>query len=102
MERRIKLGKELREALGSDNVYFQSPESVKMKYPAIRYSLDDIETDNADDMKYSKNRRYSVILMDYDVDSEIVDKILSSFEYCSFDRFYVADNLNHWVFTLFY
>lgn len=102
MERRIKLGKELREALGNDNVYFQSPESVKMKYPAIRYSLDDIETDNADDMKYSKNRRYSVILMDYDVDSEIVDKILSSFEYCSFDRFYVADNLNHWVFTLFY
>lgn len=102
MERRIKLGKGLRKALGSDNVYFQSPESVKMKYPAIRYSLDDIETDNADDMKYSKNRRYSVILMDYDVDSEVVDKILTSFEYCSFDRFYVSDNLNHWVFTLFY
>lgn len=102
MERRIKLGKGLREALGSDHVYFQSPESVKMKYPAIRYSLDDIETDHADDMKYSKNRRYSVVLMDYDVDSEVVDKILTSFEYCSFDRFYVSDNLNHWVFTLFY
>lgn len=102
MERRIKLGKGLREVLGSNNVYFQSPESEKMKYPAIRYSLDDIETDNADDIKYSKNRRYSVILMDYDVDSEVVDKILTSFEYCSFDRFYISDNLNHWVFTLFY
>ena len=102
MERRIELGKKLRTALGSNNVYFQSPESTKMAYPAIRYSLDDIETDNADNMKYSKKRRYSVTLMDYDPDSETVDKILTSFDYCSFDRFYISDKLNHWVFTLFY
>lgn len=102
MDRRVKLGKELRSLLGSDNVYFQSPGSRKMQYPAIRYSLDGIDSHYADNSKYNMRRRYSVILMDYDPDSPIVDKILSGFYHCSFDNFYVADNLNHWAFTVYY
>lgn len=102
MERRVKLGKELRKILGSDNVYFQAPGSLDVKYPAIRYALDGIETTYADNVKYSTRRKYMVTLMDYDVDTPVVDKILSAFYHCSFDRFYVADNLNHWVFTVYY
>lgn len=102
MERRVKLGRELRKILGSDNVYFQSPESQKMEYPGIRYSLDGVDTHYADNVKYSTRRKYMVTLMDYDVDTPVVDKILSAFYHCSFDRFYVADNLNHWVFTVYY
>lgn len=102
MEKRIRLGKKLRALLGNTNVYYQPPESTKIKYPAIMYSLDAIEINHADDIKYAKRKRYSVILIDYDVDSGYVEKILDAFEYCSFDRFYVADNLNHWAFTLFY
>lgn len=102
MEKRIELGKKLKEILGNTNTYYQPPESTKIKYPAIMYSLDGIEINHADDIKYAKRKRYSVILIDYNVDSEYVYKILDTFEYCSFERFYVADNLNHWAFTLFY
>lgn len=102
MDRRVELGKQLRRLLGSDNVYFQSPGPRKISYPAIRYALDGIDTHYADNVKYTTRRRYTVTLMDYDVDSPIVDKILSAFYHCSFDNFYVADNLNHWVFTVYY
>ena len=37
VDRRNDLQKLLVEVLGSKNVYFQPPESVKMKYPAIVY-----------------------------------------------------------------
>ena len=37
MKTRYELHEFLCEILGSRNVYFQPPESVKMKYPAIVY-----------------------------------------------------------------
>ena len=43
MASRLDLQTFLEEILESRNVYFQPPESVKMKYPAIVYALDDIE-----------------------------------------------------------
>ena len=43
MRNRLDLQKIFEDILGSKNVYFQPPESLKMKYPAIRYSLDDID-----------------------------------------------------------
>lgn len=43
MASRLNLQTFLEEILESRNVYFQPPESVKMKYPAIVYALDDIE-----------------------------------------------------------
>ena len=43
MASRLDLQTFLEELLESKNVYFQPPESVKMKYPAIVYALDDIE-----------------------------------------------------------
>ena len=89
MGSRLELQNELEKLLGSKNVYFQPPASISMKYPAIRYSLSDVENWHA------------VILIDRDPDNEYVDK-LSQFRYCSFDRYYPADNLNHYVFTLYY
>ena len=48
MASRLDLQTFLEELLKSKNVYFQPPESVKMKYPAIVYALDDIENVHAD------------------------------------------------------
>ena len=101
MASRLKLQTELEELLGSENVYFQPPSSVKMKYPAIKYSLSNIEIKHADDISYNNKRVYELILIDSNPDSEFVDKLLQ-LPYCSFDRFYPSDNLNHYSFTLYY
>ena len=101
MASRLKLQNELEELLGSENVYFQPPSSVKMKYPAIKYSLSNIEIKHADDTSYNNKRVYELILIDSNPDSEFVDKLLQ-LPYCSFDRFYPSDNLNHYTFTLYY
>lgn len=101
MSDRLNLQTELETILGSRNVYFQPPSSVRMQYPAIVYSRKDIEKRSANDGVYQKLPSYEVILIDKNPDSKFVDKILE-LPYCSFDRHYESDNLNHDVFTLYY
>ena len=72
-----------------------------MSYPAIVYLLDDIWHDHADNLPYISKNAYQITLIDQNPESEFVKKI-SSLPLCSFDRFYVVDNLNHWVFTMYY
>lgn len=43
MGTRLELQNKLEELLGSRHVYFQPPESVKMEYPAIKYSMTGIK-----------------------------------------------------------
>lgn len=101
MSDRLNLQTELETILGSRNVYFQPPSSVRMQYPAIVYSRKDIEKRSANDGVYQKLPSYEVILIDKNPDSKFVDKILE-LPYCSFDRHYESDNLNHDVFTLYH
>ena len=101
MGNRLELHEELKRLLGSETVYFQPPETIKMHYPAIEYSLATIKSIPADDLRYLKYKAYSLILIDPNPDSVFVDKILD-FKMCSFNRAYAADNLNHWAFTIFY
>lgn len=91
----------LEEILDSKNVYFQPPESVNMKYPAIVYGLKDIENEHADDIPYIQSYSYEITVIDYAPDSEIVKKI-AKLNLCKFNRHFKSDNLNHFVFTLFY
>ena len=99
MPRRLKLQALLEELLGSRNVYFQPPESVKMKYPAIVYGLEDIENAFANDRVYLSKRKYLITVIDEDPDSEIVEKV-SQLPACRFNRHFESDNLNHDVFIL--
>lgn len=101
MSTRLKLHELLCEVLGSRNVYFQPGESVRMKYPAIVYSRDDIENIHANNGVYMRSPAYQVIVIDSDPDSEIVDRV-SMLPKCTFDRHYTSDNLNHDVFTIYY
>lgn len=101
MSRRTDLGLILRSVLGSEHVYFQPPKNRQIVYPCIIYSLDDIYTRSADNMNYYNKRRYSLTLVDKNPDSEYVDR-LSEMPLCRFGRFYTKDNLNHWVFEIFY
>jgi hypothetical protein len=101
MGTRLELQSILEAILGSNHVYFQPPESLKLTYPCIVYKLDDINTTFADNRPYSQNRRYSVTLIDKNPDSPIVEK-LASVPKCSFNRAFPADNLNHYTFNLHY
>ena len=101
-DRRFELHELLCEALGSRQVYFQPPETVKIKYPAIVYNRDDVESRYADCGVYLSGRIiYQITVIDKDPDSELVAK-MAAFPTSRFERHFVADNLNHDVFTIFY
>lgn len=99
MGKRTDLHEILCEILGSRNVYYQPPK--QMKYPAIKYSLSDIDEKHADNKHYLLTKRYQVMIIDHDPDSEIGDRLME-LPMCSFDRSYPADGLNHFVYTLYY
>ena len=102
MASRLELHEELCALLGSRDVYFQPPESVRLKYPCIVYSLSGVNKINANNKHYKLDKRYEITVIDSDPDSEFSDKILEHFQMCSFDRAFVSDNLNHWVHSLYY
>ena len=101
MGSRLDLQNLLEFVLGSRNVYYQPPESVKIKYPAIIYRRNDIDNNFADDIVYMQNHTYQIIVIDADPDSEIVDRV-SRLPMCRYDRHYTSDNLNHDIFILNY
>lgn len=101
MPSRLDLQTFLENLLGSRNVYYQPPESIKMSYPAIVYERDDIRNDFANNFVYMQSHSYQITVIDYDPDSEIVKRV-SALPMCSFSRHFVSDNLNHDVFRLYY
>ena len=100
-QRRLELHELLAELLGSRNVYYQPPESVRMKYPAIKYSRDDIQNTFANNNVYMQQYAYEITVIDEDPDSEIVDKI-SKLPTARFERHYTSDDLNHDVYKIIF
>lgn len=101
MASRLELQTKLEELLGSRNVYYQPPESIKMTYPAIVYSKAKIDTRVANNKKYNTIARYDITVIDRLPDNPVIMKLLE-LPYCSYDRQYKSDNLNHDVLTLYY
>ena len=101
MATRLELQSKLETMLGSRNVYYQPPESLKMEYPAIRYSRSDISSRKADNTNYSNFNLYEIIVIDKKPDNDVIQKILE-LPLASFDRHYVANNLNHDVIRLYF
>lgn len=85
----------------SNNVYFQPPANVNMRYPAIVYSINDMGNMHADDDVYGKNRSYTVTVIDSNPDSPLAESV-SNISTCRFNRCYSANGLNHFVFTIYY
>ena len=99
---RIELHEKLVRFLGSNQVYFKAPVNIQMKYPAIVYSRSNFRNTFADNVIYRQLKQYTITIIHRDPDSDLPDRMLQEFRYCRFDRHYVADNLDHDVFTLFY
>ena len=101
MASRLELHSKLKELLGSENVYYQPPNNLLIKYPAIKYSKSDINLKFADNTPYARMTRYDLIVIDYEPDNEVVDSLLQ-LPYCSYDRHYIADNLDHDVLIIYW
>lgn len=101
MDRVQKLRLDFVGVLGNDNVYFQPPATVKMKYPCIVYQINRPYDERADNNIYVDRLRWSVTLITRNATPPEFDR-LRYVQNCVFDRHYVADNLHHYSFDLFY
>lgn len=101
MASRIELQAKLEELLGSRNVYYQPPETLKIEYPAIVYSKSRIDKKSANNAAYKLTNGYEIIVIDRKPDNPVIDKLLQ-LPMCSYDRPYESDNLNHDVLTLYF
>lgn len=98
---RLNVHQMLVDVSGIDNIYFQPPENLKLKYPAIIYSIDDIDNRFASNKVYNQERAYQIIVIDKDPDSIIVDDI-STMDGIAFVRSYISDNIYHTVFKKYF
>lgn len=101
MSRRHKLQYILESILRSNNVYFQPPKSVQLKYPCIVYERANEFARNANDTVYLLRKSYTITLIDKNPDSEFEDEI-RKLQYCSFNQSFASEGLNHFVFTIYF
>lgn len=83
------------------NVYYQPPS--RMSYPCLIYDRTDIESNYADNLKYKKMTKYTIMVIGTEPDNEnIIDPILA-LPYTSFDRRYKTnENLYHDVIIIYW
>ena len=102
MGRRTDLHIELKGLLGTKNVYYQSPENVKMSYPCYVYHREPPDILRADNKLYRRVHKYGLTYITLDPDDPLIEATEDHFSMCRFSRFYAADNLNHYYYDLYY
>lgn len=101
MANRADLHNQLVGALGSNNVYFQPPQSVMLKYPCIVYSRTGYDIKFAEDENYITRKQYTLTLIYKDPDSDLPDKLLK-LRGINHTNHSVVDNLYHDYFRIYY
>lgn len=97
---RLKLHNMLVNVLGSNNVYFQPPESMRLNYPCIVYNISNGDTIYASNLPYKFSICYQVTFISRDPDDEVRRKI-AMLPMCRYDRQYRSEDLNHDVFKIY-
>ena len=100
MSKRLELDAELKAF--TDNLYYQPPSNIKLKYPCIIYNKNGIRTTYADDQIYKRHQQWQLMVIGTHPDDETAEQIMEHFEYCSINQYYTVDNLRHVTLTLFY
>ena len=102
MNNRLSLHEKLVELIGNDNVYFQPPASVKMSYPCVVYNVGVGNAKYASDSLYSYTHRYDVTFIYKKPNIDIIEQVLITLPRSSVSRTYCVENLNHYVFSVYY
>lgn len=99
MDRRLELHAKLLTVC--DNVYFQPPSNVKMRYPCIVYSPSSEDRNHANNNTYHINDAYQITIIDPNPDS-IIRQSLRVLPLISFNRHASTEGLNHFYYTLYF
>ena len=102
MGNRSEFSAKLKTILGSDETHFQPPASVRMKYPAAVYRIENIAMRKADNIPYFLMNCYEVIIIHIDPDEDWITPMLNMFPYSRFVRSYTKSNLYHKVFRVYF
>ena len=106
---------ELRELLGTDEVYFQPSADAGtdsfgenfiltgISYPCFIIERTTAYQPHANNRNYLFRPGYQVSYINRDEpDPEMLERVLQQFPCSRYDRHYVSDNLHHDVFTIYY
>ena len=107
MGSRLELHNEFIDVLGTkgkaeSRVYFNPPESVKMKYDCIRYALASPNVKRANNTAYNITPLYEGVVISKSPDCNIPMLLLARFSMCRLGNPYPADNLYHFPFEIYY
>ena len=100
-QNRVKLHHMLENILGSKNVYYDPPESFKLKYPCIVYYLEGFSDLPADNLTYRRMRRYNMTYITTDSEDPVAEK-LADIRYCTLSRPFAVSDLFHFAYVLYY
>ena len=79
-------------------LYFQPPETVKLRYPCIIYQLKSMTSIFADDDPYRTTIFYDITYITRSPISTVPMAFAKRHGFV-FDRYYVAENLHHYAYT---
>ena len=102
MNRRIELQSKLESILGTNQVYFQPPASVKILYPCFVYRIGSGDAKYANNMAYSYVNSYDVLYITKRPDLDMIDQVLRELPMCRLNNTYCSEGLNHYAFTLYF
>lgn len=91
----------LETVLGSDHVYFNPPEKMKLQYPAIVYRIDPVATRSADNGNYFLQPGYLVTYIEEKTNDENWLKLLHEFPMSRFSRHFVSDGMHHYTYIIY-
>lgn len=99
---RMKFSAKLKEFVHPDNVHFQPPATVKLKYPCIIYNRMPAHKNFANNQKFLNKPLWRVQVIDKNPDSTIGDDIDNSFMYSKIISLDTIDNLLHTTIEIYY
>lgn len=82
-------------------IYHQAPPNTGMKYPCVVYRKSAENRMFADNFPYSRENRWQVTYITMSPKDETFDK-LGELPLSVFDRYFIADNLHHHSYVIYY
>lgn len=80
------------------NLYYQPPESIHLNYPCIIYQLKGLDSTYANDNPYIQKVSFEATYITRSSTSSVITN-LGKLSCSKFDRYFVTDNLHHYVYT---
>ena len=99
---RMKFSDKLKEFVTPENVHFQPPATVKLKYPCIIYQRMPAHKEFANNTKFLNKPLWRVQVIDNNPDSIIGDNIDNAFMYSKIVSMDTIDNLLHTTLEIYY